>query len=144
MLDPLTALGLAGNVIQTVDFTAKLGSALREIHNSLTGATEENDALEALSQSTKDAAEALIAELNSNPATRNESHLRDSATDCSNVSQHVIDITARMKRSGSRSLKRSLRATWHVLWDDSKKKRILEDLDRCQQNLQISLVRLLR
>ena len=144
MLDPLTALGLASNVIQFVDFTVQLGDALHEIHASNNGATEENIAIEILSKSAKDAADDLVAQLKTNPATKNETHLRDSAAGCSQVSKDVLQLVAKMKKPVPGSIKHSLKATWHTVRNEPKKKKMLEHLDRCQQNLQISLLRLLR
>ncbi len=109
MLDPLTALGLASNVIQMVDFAAKLSNTLREIHTSTSRTTEENAAIESLSQSTKDAADGFIAQLSSNSATRSETHLLDSATHCSAASKAVLDLVGKMKRSTPGSFKQSLR-----------------------------------
>lgn len=42
MLDPLTALSLAGNLIQFIDFSSKLVTKGREIYRSADGASREN------------------------------------------------------------------------------------------------------
>ena len=49
-MDPLTALSLAANVIQFVDFAYKLVSGSKEIYNSASGLTAENDVLETIAQ----------------------------------------------------------------------------------------------
>ena len=41
-LDPLTAIGLIGNIVQFVDFGLKIVSKAREVRNSTTGALAEN------------------------------------------------------------------------------------------------------
>jgi hypothetical protein len=41
MLDPLTALSLAGTIVQFVDFSSKIVSKTRELSKSAHGATEE-------------------------------------------------------------------------------------------------------
>jgi hypothetical protein len=41
MLDPLTAISLAGNIVQFVDFTAKVISKTRELARSTHGTTQE-------------------------------------------------------------------------------------------------------
>ena len=45
-MDPLTALGLAANIVQFVDFTSKLISQSHEIYRSADGALEDHVALE--------------------------------------------------------------------------------------------------
>jgi hypothetical protein len=47
-LDPLTALGLAGNVFQFVDFACKLFQGTRSIYKSASGVGKENDVLETI------------------------------------------------------------------------------------------------
>ena len=42
MLDPMAALGLAGNIVQFVDFSIKLVGKVHEIHKSVDGALAEN------------------------------------------------------------------------------------------------------
>ena len=45
-MDPITALGIAGNVVQFIDFGLKAVSKAREIHSSSTGALRVNVDLE--------------------------------------------------------------------------------------------------
>ena len=53
-MDPLTAAGLAGNIITFVDYSTKVLSRARQLHESATGATEENDELEDLTRNLKE------------------------------------------------------------------------------------------
>ena len=48
MLEPLTALGLAANLLQFIELGIKVTSKTRDIHNSATGALVENLDLEIL------------------------------------------------------------------------------------------------
>jgi hypothetical protein len=45
VLDPFSALGVAGNIVQFVDFSSKLFSNSREAYRSPNGATVENEEL---------------------------------------------------------------------------------------------------
>jgi hypothetical protein len=47
-MDPLTALGLASNIVQFVDFTSKLISTAHSLYTSTSGAKAEHLELEAL------------------------------------------------------------------------------------------------
>ena len=53
MLDPLTALGLAGNVIQIIDFSIKLVTEGNKVYHSANGTLEENRAAEELANDLK-------------------------------------------------------------------------------------------
>jgi hypothetical protein len=56
-MDPLTAVGLAGNIVQFVDFTGKLISATQKLYVSESGANAENLELEGLAQNLQQLAE---------------------------------------------------------------------------------------
>jgi len=47
-LDPLSALGLASNVLQFIDFTSKLFSLASEVYHSANGASKETEELEVI------------------------------------------------------------------------------------------------
>jgi hypothetical protein len=48
VLDPFTAIGLAGNIVQFVDYSLKLISSTYEIYKSSTGSSENHVYLEAI------------------------------------------------------------------------------------------------
>ena len=50
MLDPLTALSVAGTIVQFVDFSSKLLAKSREIYESASGASIDNNQLEAIAK----------------------------------------------------------------------------------------------
>jgi hypothetical protein len=45
MADPFTAIGLAGNIAQFIDFSCKLFSAARKINNSTSGLQSDEESL---------------------------------------------------------------------------------------------------
>ena len=51
MLDPLTALGLAGNIVQFVGFSSKIIGKARDIYKSADGSLLENLDAETVAQS---------------------------------------------------------------------------------------------
>jgi hypothetical protein len=48
VLDPFTAIGLAGNIVQFVDYSSKLISSTHEIYRSSTGSSKDHDHLEGI------------------------------------------------------------------------------------------------
>lgn len=50
MLDPLTALAIAGNIVQFVEFSGKIISGRSELFQSSTGVLKSNEALEAITK----------------------------------------------------------------------------------------------
>jgi hypothetical protein len=54
MLDPLTALSVAGNIVQFIDFSTKLIAKGHELYNSVDGATVGNAELEVIARDLQD------------------------------------------------------------------------------------------
>ncbi len=50
MMDPITAVGAAGNIIQFLDFGLKLASKAQEIYKSNNSALSENNDMEVLAE----------------------------------------------------------------------------------------------
>lgn len=61
MLDPFTALSLAGNIVQFVDFSSKLVNEASEIYRS--GSTKANDELETVTNDLIDLTSCIQDEL---------------------------------------------------------------------------------
>ncbi|KAK4953366.1 hypothetical protein LTR10_009076 [Elasticomyces elasticus] len=59
MLDPLTALGAAGNIVQFVDFSSKIISSCYSTYQSVSGATEDHVHLEKVTTELRDFSDRL-------------------------------------------------------------------------------------
>jgi hypothetical protein len=56
-MDPLTALSLAGNVVQFVEFASSVAILAHKLYQSATGSTKDNDELEMLARNFQQLAE---------------------------------------------------------------------------------------
>jgi hypothetical protein len=65
VLDPLSALSIAGNIVQFIDFGSKLLNSSREVYHSAEGLSSNHQHLEQITQSLID----LNTKLSQNPAT---------------------------------------------------------------------------
>jgi hypothetical protein len=79
MLDPLSAIGLAGNIVQFVDFSAQLVGKARDIHNSTSGTLPGNIDTEAITRS--------LLQLNTK--------LRDRVLEPNSTEEKVIQVLCR-------------------------------------------------
>ena len=61
-MDPLSAISLAGSIIQFIECGSKLVSIFNEICNSTSGATAENEEIETQAQSLEDSMKKIMAE----------------------------------------------------------------------------------
>ena len=61
MMDPVAALGLAGNIVLFVDFSCKVLQDTKSLYKSTTGASADNDVLEVICRDLTDLDNALTA-----------------------------------------------------------------------------------
>jgi hypothetical protein len=113
MLDPITALGVAGSLIQFIDFGLKATSKAREIHKSATGALSDNIDIEIL---TDDLAKVVTKlEVSSGRTTGNDG-LNDICKRCTTAANHLMDALRSMKVEGDKSNIKSTRKALKAMW----------------------------
>jgi hypothetical protein len=123
MMDPITAIGVAGNVIQFLDFGVKAVSKAREIHDSSTGALVEHTEIGVLTEDIARVAVKLAA--SAGAATGNDS-LDSICEQCTIVAKELLDALKEMKADGKKSRIKSARKALKAMWG---KKRV-EDMKR--------------
>lgn len=105
MLDPMTALSLAGNIIQFVDFSTKLVAKGHELYNSADGASVGNAELEAIAKDLQELHERLRSS-QADPSSTiqvpdSEIALRKLSDQCSGVAEELVDTLEKLKVQGT-------------------------------------------
>lgn len=113
MLDPITALGIAGNVVQFVDFGLKATSKAREIHRSGSGVLEENIDIEILTADISTVTTKL-----STLGTQISGHngLDDICKRCTTAANHLLAALNDLKIQGQKSKIKSVRKALKHQW----------------------------
>ena len=125
MLDPLTALGVAGNVLQIIDFGIRLVSEGNEIHRSANGTLEENRAAEELAKDleslTRDLSKSQENWIKAHGATQldpEEIRLRNICDKCTeiavdlNIHLQKLKVPEGAKHRKLKSYKQALVSVW--------------------------------
>jgi hypothetical protein len=113
MLDPITALGIAGNVAQFIDFGLKATSKAREIHQSARGVTAENADLELI---TKDLV-AVNAQLYTSVGSSGDAEaLEELCQRCAKTADQLISALESFKIKGTKTKWKSARKALKTLW----------------------------
>jgi len=104
-MDPLTALGLASNVIQVVDFSARLVSKGYKIYKSADGSLVENADAEAVTNSLNVLTAKLQHSFNDGQKTpgqlsQDDQSLMDLCEKCTNVADQLLGKFDRVKITG--------------------------------------------
>ncbi|CZR56317.1 uncharacterized protein PAC_06205 [Phialocephala subalpina] len=147
MLDPLTALGLASNIIQLVQFTSDLVSKSREYYDSADGALVEQLELEAITKNLQKLSKDLVVpDLTSggSKVTKTEQQLSELCKGCRDVSKELLIIIQGLKSEGSHSRWSSFRQALKSVWNEDKIKALEERLDRYRRQIDTTLLISLR
>jgi hypothetical protein len=113
MLDLITALGVAGNVVQFIDFGLKATSKAREIHRSVDGTLEENIDLEVVTGDLAAVAQKLATH---GVATSSSDGLDDICQRCSEAAIELLTALEGFKVSGQKSRVKSARKALKAIW----------------------------
>lgn len=94
-MDPLTAIGLAANIIQFVDFTAKLLNTTKTLYQSTSGQTRENADLGENMEEMRSFARRLAPEYPHEPLTEEEESMQRLATKCGLLCNEIIELVGK-------------------------------------------------
>jgi hypothetical protein len=139
-MDPLTAVGLAGNIITFVDLSTKVLSRAKELYNSASGSTSENDELESLTKSLKDLADRTRRQAPNNSQhgrlnITSESVLDNLSQQCIQVADELLDMLDSVKVKGDgRGLKSAIQAV-KTAWKQDDIDGLQRRLDRISKQL---------
>lgn len=139
-MDPVAALGLAGNIVQFVDFSCKILQDTKSLYSSSTGVSAENDVFEAICSDIIILNDALTAP--SGPGAIPDS-MRSLASTCKDVAAEILGtidkIRVREPRQKWKSFVQALRSVWKKEQIEELVKRMEKLRDETQYRLQIML-----
>lgn len=140
-MDPLSALSLSCNVLQIVEYGAKLLSKSAEYHSAADGTLNEHASLREVSQSLRGLNEELAAALPTSSSTSQipmpQMRLIAANNECMRLSNEFIELLDRLKVNKHSSLE-SFRMGIKSLWYESKLKSMRASLAEAKSNLNVA------
>lgn len=125
-MGPLTAIGLAGNIIAFIDFSYKVTAGVNKVLDSSSGMTPENAKLSALVEDLNGVTQDLISDV---PArTENEKQLCILATNCHVLSGEICQILRSLKVGDKKS-------KWQGMMVKMKSMRKEKDIEAIERRL---------
>ncbi len=113
-VDPFTALGVAGNIINLVDFTWKLFSGAYTIYRSESGASDKNAVLEVIARHVSSLSGAVMVE------HAHSQDLQSLAAESKSVAEKILGALEKLKLNGSKSRWASLKVALKDIWSQSE------------------------
>ncbi len=141
-MDPLSAIGLASNIISFIDYGAKVVSGAIDIYGSSSGLTRDARSTETVVSEMRSFSSKLKAPDDA-ALSGDEKALCRLAVECEDLSSQIIALVEKVRpqsRAGGRVSKRaSLLAGLKSKWYESDKRRLEERLSHCRAQLGLQL-----
>lgn len=148
-VDALAAIGLAGNIVQFVDFSIKLFSQSREIYVSGAETTAANNDLEKITQSLKEFSDRFSnssepGNLSTAGISWEEQELYSVSQECRSTADFLLSTLQKLKRRGGNVKWSSFRQALGVMWKKSKIDQTVSRLNAFRDQLSLCLLQILR
>jgi hypothetical protein len=141
MLDPLTALGLASNIVQLIQFTSDLVAKGRDIYQSTDGTLVEHLELEAITKSLEDLSlEVALPNIGSLRLTKVERQLQQLCEGCRKAANELLDVIQKLKAQGPHKRWVSFRQALNSIWREDEIQALSIRLERYRRQIDTTLL----
>ena len=144
LLDPLSALSLAGTVVQFVDFTIKVMAKGREIYNSTSGSLAVNEELEIVTNDllrlTERLKESTHPETQIRTLSMDEQALEAIAANCTSIGQELLELLDLLKAQGQKRKWKSFYQAFRTVWKQGEIDATLKRLSSFREELELHLL----
>ncbi|KAH7092091.1 hypothetical protein FB567DRAFT_576556 [Paraphoma chrysanthemicola] len=149
MLDPLTAMGVAGNVVQFVDFACTVVSKTRKIYRTGVGLSEDHLTLKIIGEDLVHISQRLgqpLAPLSSpsNQLSDAEEALEKINKACAEEADKLLVALNRLKRTGSDKYWNSFKAALRTIWNQDEIDGMVKRLENFRNALDTHILIALR
>ncbi|ORY09085.1 hypothetical protein BCR34DRAFT_603106 [Clohesyomyces aquaticus] len=141
-MDPLTAVGLAANVLQFVQFAGSLIATGNEIFHSAQGATADNLILDNIYGKLETLSEKLGNKGRmTTPTTEQERTIAALATQCKEDCSELLGVVRKLRVDGTKNRRwRSVKASLRTVWDGRRMDAMESRLERAQRILSLHII----
>ena len=137
-MDPLTALGLAANIIQLVDYSTKVINGAREIYGSASGITEEHRSLQSIVIQMKELSSKLLPTTGTSRSDDEEAVCRVAA-ECNIISDQILELLGKIKPKNSKSKHQVALAAVKNKFREKGRSELEKRLVNCRSQLELHL-----
>ena len=138
IMDPLTAVGLATNILTFLETGAKLVTGAIEIYGSPSGLTSENQALEAIVTDMRNVCSKLQLS-DKDELSSEERSLMNLAIDCDSLCKEIIELVEKTRPKDPKSSLASMRASLKLRWYEQHRRQLAQRLGDCRAQMSLHM-----
>jgi len=144
MPDPLTCIGLAGNIVQFLDFSIKIVAEGYQIYDSATGTAKINEDAEFVASDLVSITERLGDSLKPpgiiTVLNQNEQRLDDLSLKCAQIAQELIEKLEKLRIKGKKTFWKGLGKALRRAWSKDEIDRIQSRLENLREELETEVL----
>ena len=141
MSDPLTALGLAANIVQFVDFSYKLVCESKAIYDSSTGSSADNVIIETVATDLN----LLTSKLTARYATGAiPDPIGSLASQCRDIARELLGVLDKIKLKGPRKRWKSFVQALRSIWNKDEIEGLVRRIESLRSQIHIRLQSIMR
>lgn len=134
-MDPLTAFGLACNILTVVDAAVKCGKTIAELYDSTSGYTRETEDLRKAFGDLEAIERDLKASQSQIPPTGSRERMQDAAADCARIAHRINEILVSCAAQRPGSLRSVIKGYLRSAVKKSEILRLRDELDTASTKL---------
>jgi hypothetical protein len=141
-MDPVTAIGLAGSIVQFVSFSHEFVSLGKEIYKSSAGAREQSIELDTMIQDLSTIHESLLQSWSTDPNRRSkqENNIAILVTQCEPIYTELQGVLAGLQVQGDHRKWKSFCKALKSVWKEDQISNLEKRLHRLQQQIDSHLI----
>lgn len=142
-MDPVSAIGLAANILQFIEYSCRIISDAKEIYQSTHGATAENIELQGVAENLSSLSASMIqpAKSTPEPISQAEQKIYELASSSKALADELLATIQGLQISGSRHRKwRSFRQALNTVWKKDKIGDLQKRLEMIRRHLSIHIL----
>lgn len=143
-MDPFTALGVACNIVQFVDYGATLTSSVLELYRSADGALSANLELETIITDLAQVTTNVMKSTSSREVTSDEFALQKVALSCKRLAEDILAVLRGLKVQSRHQKWKSFRQAVKSVWKEREIQDYVRRLQAIQSELGIHMIATLR
>ena len=138
-MDPITTVGLAGNIVQFVDFACNLFSTSYQIRTSSKGLTDDLDSVQCITTDLKQICTTLTASLSKDSFSTEDRHIASLGTQCLRIAEKLLATVAKLKPREGSSRWGSFQAALKTIWKQDEIDRMTLQLNGLRMELMLRM-----
>lgn len=138
-MEAVAAVGLAGNIVQFVEFGCKLLSTSNQIRTSRQGLADDYTTIQIITTDLRELCTALTTSITQSSLVTQDRHIAPLGAQCLQIAEQLLSAVARLKPKKGNSRWNCFRAALKTVWKHDEIDRMMLQLNGLRMELMLRM-----